>query len=260
MSDELVLTELVDGVGVVTFNRPDRHNAMNDEMSDVARRAMNWALTAPGIRCVLLRGNGPSFCSGRDTTQLGMRVEGEADYDFVRRAQQTRLDMLESPRPVVAAVQGAALGGGMEIALAADIRVAATTARFGMPEVGFGLVPDTGGTQVLTRLIGPARAKLIVIGGERIDAETALAWGIVEKVVAPDALADESMALARRIAAAPPMAVSMAKLLIDQAVTGSIRDGFVGELNAQVALFASADYQEARAARREGRPPIYRGQ
>ncbi|MDO8364066.1 MAG: enoyl-CoA hydratase/isomerase family protein [Actinomycetota bacterium] len=256
---DLVHTELVDGVGIVTFNRPDRHNAMDDEMSDVSKKAMRWALTAPAVRCILLRGNGKSFCSGRDTSVLGHRAGGESDYDFVRRHQQIRLETLESQKVVIAALKGGVIGGGMEMALAADIRIADTTARFALPEVGFALVPDTGATQLLPRLVGPARAKLIIIGGERIDAQTAYEWGLVEKLVAPDELDDTALALATRIAGLSPLAVAQAKQLIDQSHTGSLRDGFSGELHAQVAMFTSADYQESKAARREGRPPHYEG-
>ena len=163
-NSDLVLTELVDGVGIVTFNRPDRHNAMDDEMSDVSKKAMRWALETPEVRTVLLRGNGKSFCSGRDTSVLGHRAGGESDYSFVRRHQTIRQDTVDSPKVVIAALKGGVIGGGMETALAADIRICDTTAKFGLPEVGFALVPDTGATQLLPRLIGAGRAKLMIIG------------------------------------------------------------------------------------------------
>lgn len=258
-NSDLVLTELVDGVGIVTFNRPDRHNAMDDEMSDVSKAAMRWALETPEVRTVLLRGNGKSFCSGRDTSVLGHRAGGESDYTFVRRHQTIRQDTVDSPKMVVAALKGGVIGGGMEMALAADIRICDTTAKFGLPEVGFALVPDTGATQLLPRVIGPGRAKLMIIGGQRIDGTTAYEWGLVEQLVQPEELDDVALTLAKKIAALSPLAVGMAKGLIDQAHAGSFRDGLVGELNAQVAMFTSADYQESKAARREGRTPIYEG-
>jgi enoyl-CoA hydratase len=256
---ELVHRELHGAVGIVTFDRPDRHNAMDDEMSEQARQAIRWALAEPAARAVLLRGVGKSFCSGRDTTQLGHRAGGETDFEFVQRAQQIRLEMIECQKPIVAAVQGAALGGGMEIALAADVRIADTTAKFGLPEVGFGLVTDTGGSYLLPRLIGASKAKLMLITGERIDAQTALAWGVVDRLVEPTELQAAALALAERFAAAPPLAAAMAKQLVDKAMVSSPRDAFTAELHAQVALFASADYQEIKTARREGRPPVLGG-
>lgn len=256
---ELVLTELVDGVGIVTYNRPDRHNAMDDEMGAQAKKAMRWALDAPEVRTILLRGNGKSFCSGRDTTVLGHRAGGESDYSFVRRHQMIRQETVESPKMIIAALKGGVIGGGMETALAADIRVCDTTAKFGLPEVGFALVPDTGATQLLPRLIGPGRAKLMIIGGQRIDAATAYDWGLVEQLVQPEELDEVALTLAKKIAALSPLAVGMAKGLIEQAHAGTFRDGLVGELNAQVAMFTSADYQESKTARREGRTPQYEG-
>jgi enoyl-CoA hydratase/carnithine racemase len=246
---ETVLLSVADGVGTISFNRPARHNAIDDELARAWRAAVLDALADDAVRCVLLCGEGPSFCSGRDTAQLGQRAEGESDVAFVARAQEVRIALLESTKPVVAAVQGFALGGGFEAALGADMRVAADDAHFGFPEIGFGLVADTGGTQLLTPLIGPARAKYLLMTGDRIDAAQALAWGIVDWVVPPAELRDAALALARRLAAAPPAAVAFAKQLVDQAWAGSIRNGMRQEVAAQAALFASDDYRQLKARR-----------
>jgi enoyl-CoA hydratase/carnithine racemase len=246
---DLVLTALVDGVGVVSFNRPERHNALNDELGQSWRTAVVDALESPSVRCILLCGEGPSFCSGRDTAVLGHRAGGESDLTFVARAQEIRIALLESPKPVVAAVQGHALGGGFETALGADMRIAGDDAVFGFPEVGFGLVADTGGTQLLTPLIGPSRAKYLLMTGARIDAAQALAWGAVDWVVPAAELRDAALELARRLAAAPATAVGIAKQLVDQAWMGSIRNGMRQEVVAQATLFASDDYQQLKARR-----------
>jgi enoyl-CoA hydratase/carnithine racemase len=250
MDDAVVLTSTVDGVGMVSFNRPARHNAIDDELGRVWRTAVTDALADDAVRCLLLCGEGPSFCSGRDTAQLGERPGGETDVEFVSRAQEIRIALLESPTPVVAAVQGYALGGGFETALGADMRIAADDAVFAFPEVGYGLTADTGGTQLLTPLIGPAKAKYLLMTGARIDAAQALAWGIVDWVVPATDLREAARGLAAQLAAAPPTAVAFAKQLVDQAWAGSIRNGMRQEVVAQAALFASDDYQRIRAARR----------
>ena len=142
-----IVFELVSGVGIITLNRPDRHNAMNDEASALLGSTFQETLRNPDVRAILMRGAGKSFCSGRDTSVLGHRVQDESDYHFVRRHQEFRLTILESPKPVVAAVKGAAIGGGCEMALAADMRVASTDLKMALPEINYGLLPDTGGTQ-----------------------------------------------------------------------------------------------------------------
>ncbi len=259
MTEKLILTETVDHVGILTFNRPDKHNAFNDEMGEAFRAALGALSGDPEVRCILLRGAGRSFCSGRDVSVLGRRAQGESDFDFVRHHQDVRLMQLDAPKPVIAALRGYALGGGFEIALAADIRIAASDAEMALPEITYGLLPDTGGTQILTALIGPARTKYLVMTGRRLAAETALQWGVVDFIVAPEALDDEALALARDIAAKPPLALALAKQLVDHLHGAAIRNGFRQELMAQTALFKTEDYQEARRALREQRPPDYKG-
>ena len=145
------------------------------------------------------------------------------------------------------------------MALAADIRVSSTDLKMALPEINYGLLPDTGGTQYLTNLIGPSRTKYLVMSGARIDAETALAWGAVDFVVAPETLDARAMEIAANLAAKPPIALAMAKSMIDQGMAGAVRNGITQELLAQTALFKSEDYAEARAALREARRPVYKG-
>lgn len=254
-----ILLEIRSGVGIITLNRPDRHNAMNDEASALLASLFAKALQSSEVRAILLRGAGKSFCSGRDTAVLGHRAQDESDYHFVRRHQQLRLAILESPKPVVAAVKGAAIGGGCEMALAADMRVAATDLKMALPEINYGLLPDTGGTQYLTNLVGPARAKYMIMTGARIDAATALDWGAVDFVTEPEDVDAKALEIATELASKPPIALAMAKDMIDQGSAGAVRRGLVQELLAQTALFKTEDYAEARAALKEGRRPVYKG-
>ena len=248
-TEELVKVAHVDGVAVISFNRPERHNALNDEMSSLWRKVVREAIVDPSVRCILLRGEGKSFSSGRDVTQLGSRTDGESDLSFVRRHQDIRLDVLDAPKPVVAAVKGYVFGGAFEIALSSDMRVCASDALFAFPEINYGLVADTGGSQMLTPLIGPSKSKYLHFTGERIDAATALEWGVVDWVVEPDEVESRAMALATKLAAAPPSAIQVAQQLIDQAWAGAIRNGMRQELLAQVSLFAGEEYAQTKAAR-----------
>jgi enoyl-CoA hydratase len=256
---DLVKVETIEGVRIITLNRPERHNAVNDEMSEDLAIAFSDALEDSNAISILLRGEGKSFCSGRDVTVLGHRARDESDFHFVLRAQLSRLRQLDSPKPIVAAVKGAAIGGGCEMALAADVRVSSTDLKMALPEINYGILPDTGGTQLMTALIGPSRTKYMVLSGERIDAATALSWGAVDFVVEPEALDQRAFEIARTFASKPPIALAMGKHMVDQMHMGAIRNGIAQELFAQTALFQSEDYKEARAAIREKRQPRYRG-
>jgi enoyl-CoA hydratase len=254
-----ILSEIRGHVGVLTLNRPERHNAFNDEMGDAYARTMESLIADDSVRCIVLLANGKSFSTGRDTGVLGHRAQGESDFAFVRRWQEMRLAHAEAAKPIVAAVRGYVMGGGFETALSADMRIAASDAVFSMPEINYGLLPDTGGSQFLTLLIGAARAKYLVLSGRHIDASTALAWGLVEFVVPPEELDAEAISLATELASKPPMALAMGKQMVDQYARAAVRGGMQQELLAQTALFKTEDYAEAKAARRENRTPNYTG-
>lgn len=256
---DTILTRTENGVRVISYNRPERHNAIDDAMGDAFRIAFRDAVEDQSVRAILLRGEGKSFCSGRDVSVLGHRERDESDFDFVRRHQDGRLAMQDSPKPVVAALKGGVIGGGCEGALCADIRVSDDTLKMALPEINFGLLPDTGGTQMLAALIGMSRAKAMVLTGDRIDAKTAYEWGAVDFLVAPDELDEFALDLAMKLASKPPIALAMGKQMIDQMHGPAIRNGTRQELLAQTALFLTEDYREARAAHREGRKPVYKG-
>lgn len=248
-SSDVAFERRVGAVAEISFNRPHRHNALDDELVRTWSALVKAALDDADVRCILLRGEGRSFSSGRDTAQLGHRADGESDLAFVARAQDARLAMLTARKPIVAALKGYVFGGAFETALSADMRIAATDAVFAFPEITFGLVADTGGTQLLTPLVGPSKAKYLLLSGARIDAPTAHAWGLVDWLVEPDELDRRALELASELAAAPPQAAAMTKLLVDQAWAGSIRNGIAQELLAQVALFAGDEHRATKAAR-----------
>lgn len=256
---ELILSEREGALRILTLNRPDRHNAMDDAMSALFRAALDEALDESESSTILIRAAGKSFCSGRDTQVLGRRARDESDFHFVRRHQEGRLRMQESAKPIVAALKGGAIGGGCELALAADVRIADTTLKMALPEILYGVLPDTGGTQMMTALIGPSRTKYMVMSGKPIDAATALEWGAVDFVVPPEELDAKALEVARDIAAKPPINLALAKELVNLMHGPTIRTGTRAELYAQSYLFKTDDYQEARAAHREKRAPSYRG-
>jgi enoyl-CoA hydratase/carnithine racemase len=256
---DLVTYEIREAVGVVSLNRPERHNAWNDELARALRATLREAMKDRAVRAILLRGEGRSFSSGRDTGQIGQRARGESDHTFVRAAQEFGLEFFETPKPTVVAMKGYNFGGALELCLRCDIRIGSTDLVVAMPEILFGLIPDTGGTQLLTAVVGPGRAKEIVMTGGRVDAKTAYEWGIVNRLVEPERLDAETFAIARGLAAGPPLALSIAKALINDAWAGQIRSGTRQELLAQALLFTTADYREAREARAEKRSPKYQG-
>ena len=245
---------VADGVATISLNRPERHNAIDDELYEGLVRAWEEVLADPAARVILLRGEGRSFCSGRDVAQLGRRAPGESDLVFIREHIHTRIMELDSPKPVIAALRGNVLGGGLEMALGADIRVAATDLRMAFPEIRYGLMTDTGGSPLATMLAGPSRAKWMLMTGRPVDAGRALAWGLVDEVVSPGEVDEVAVALARDIAAGPPDALAMIKQTVDGLWHGALHAALRAELLAQVALFGGEDYQARKRARLNGDP------
>jgi enoyl-CoA hydratase/carnithine racemase len=230
------------GVAIISLNRPRVHNAINSALRGQLWGALEGAVADPGVRCIVLRGEGKSFCSGIDVGELGHDHAVEGDLDFVRAVQRRTKLILDAPKPVIAALKGAVLGGGLELALAADIRLAARDTRLALPEVRFGLVTEAS-SQILTALIGPSRAKYLVMSGEAIDAEQAEHWGLVDLLCEPGEVDDAAAALAARLAEAPALTLALAKQLIDQAWAERVRAGMAQELLAQSLLFNSEGFR-----------------
>jgi 2-(1,2-epoxy-1,2-dihydrophenyl)acetyl-CoA isomerase len=250
-----------DGVATIELARPEKRNALNaqafTELGDAAERASE----DPGIRVVVVRGQGPSFCAGIDVALLGQLAgtRGARFRSFVRTAQRPFEILAQMDKPAVASVQGHAVGAGFQLALACDLRLLADDASLAILEVRFGLIPDLGGPHRLTRLVGPARAKEIVWTGRTLRSEEAERLGLANRVVVPEALAKETDAFARELAAAPPLPVSLTKALINRAEETPLETELEREAQAQATCIDSEDHREAVAAFLEKRSPRFAG-
>ena len=258
MTDSIKM-EVTAAVAVIALNRPARHNAMDNAMSAAFGEAISAAQEDSAVRAILLRGEGKSFCTGRDTAALGVRAPGVSDFAHVSKSQKRKFQILDSQKPFIAAIRGYAIGGGCELALQCDIRVASATAQFSLPEIDHGIITDGGGSVITAAVAGASRAKYLLMTGERIDAAQALAWGMVDFVVDDADLDARALEIASKIAARPPIHVAMAKQLIDGVHGDQIRRGIREELVAISALYKTEDRQEARAARAEKRDPVFKG-
>ncbi len=245
-------------VATLALDRPEVHNALSMALCEALLDALERIAADAAVRVVVLEGRGPSFCSGADLKERrGKPADWLSRHNRAIGAAARALAAL--PQPVVAALHGYALGGGAELVLACDLRVAAEGSRIGFPEVTLGIIPGAGGTQRLPRLVGPAVAKELIFTGRRIDAAEALRLGLVTEVVPDAQLGAAARALAGRIAAAAPLAVAAAKQAIDLGLEAGLPAGLALEFRSQLALYASADWQEGLAAFAERRPPQFRG-
>ena len=260
LSDKpLVLYRVEDGVAVISLNNPGRHNAIGSVMAGQSNEAWRRAQADPEVRAIIIRGEGPSFCSGKDVSELGSRAPGVSNYAHVRNSQNHKFETLDSPKPVIAAVRGYAIGGGCERALMADIRVCGESAKFGLPEINHGIMTDGGGTAITAAIAGPARAKYMVMTGELVCAQQAMQWGLVDFLVPDDEVDALALKIAKQIAAQPPMHIQVAKRLCDVVHGEDIRRGIQEELLAIALLYSTQDRQEVLAARRENRKPAFKG-
>ena len=262
MSDTVKLT-IEDGVAVVSLNRPDRHNAFNDEMDARFFEVMESLRDNPDVRCVVWRGEGKSFSSGRDTKELGQRAKGESDLEFIEAGHRKTTVLWEMPVPIVVALKGYALGGSFERALLCDIRIASEHAKFGQLFVKLGLMADVTGYWRLPQLVGYAKAAELLFTGDTVDAAEAERIGLVSRVLPADELLPAAHELAGRIAANPPQAVRYIKEGLRRAVGRAYTE--LPEVSSFVAnglahLFTTKDHQEAAAAFMEKRAPIFTGE
>jgi enoyl-CoA hydratase/carnithine racemase len=226
-----------DGVVLVTLDRPPLNalsRALLTELGDVAEALAD----DPTVKAVVVTGAGKALAAGADIAEFGDQRAAEEISAVFRRA----LDAVAAiPRPVIAAVHGFALGGGMELALACDLRVAGESARFGQPEILLGIIPGAGGTQRLPRLIGPARAKELVWSGRQVRADEALAIGLVDRVVPADEVVSAALEWAGQLARGAVVAMGLAKRAIDRGLDGSLSDGLSIEADAFVEVFGTKD-------------------
>jgi enoyl-CoA hydratase len=257
MSEPRILVERHGRIVTLTLNRPDKLNAIDSPMLDALDQALAGIEADTACRAVVLTGAGRAFSAGADIKEW----TALAPLDFARTWGQrghALFDRLAALRPpVLAAINGIAFGGGLELALCADIRIASTAARFALPEVTIGTLPGWGGTQRLPRLIGAGRAKHMILSGQPVDAARAELFGLVSEVVEEGALMARAQALARTIAGNAPIAVQAAKRVIDAGLPTS--PGAILEGDAGVMCGHTDDAAEGRASFLERRPPRYQG-
>lgn len=245
------------GVLTLTIDRPERRNALTPDVWRALAAQLEMARREASVDVVVVTGVGEkAFAAGTDVSYLRQR----SIADVLDGLAQEVYDAIERlPKPVIAAVNGAALGGGCELALACDIRIASTTACFGQPEVNLGIIPGAGGTQRLVRVVGLGWGKELLLTGRTIDAQEALRIGLVTRLAEPETLLDEARALAQELRKKGPLALALVKTTSQSALGGDRHTAMLLERFAQAVLTASADAREGLAAFLEKRPPIYRG-
>jgi enoyl-CoA hydratase len=258
MAYENISLSVEEGIAILKVNRPKVLNALNRATLLEIQRALKELEKDPGVRVLIITGEGEkAFVAGADISEMAPMNPKEA-LEFSKLGHETLSLLEEFPCPVIAAVNGYALGGGLELVLACDIILASENARLGLPEVTLGICPGFGGTQRLPRLIGKARAKELIFTGEMIDAKKAYEYGIVNKVVPQDKLLDEAKEIARKIAKNGPLAVRTAKRLVEMGLETSLRNGETMEMEAWANLFATEDQKEGMRAFLEKRKPEFK--
>jgi enoyl-CoA hydratase/carnithine racemase len=263
MTYECLLYEVKDGIATLTLNRPERLNALGGTLRQDLHDAVIRAGADPEVRVMVVTGAGKGFCSGGDVKAMGEAKAGQRERPLLEKIapgrDRTLLAMREAPQPIIAAVNGAAAGAGMNLALGCDLRIASTAAKFTQAFVKRGLHPDWGGTYFLPRVVGMAKACEMIFTGEVIDAAEALRLGIVSRVVAPEELLPTAYEVARRIAAGPPVAIRLAKRSLYANEDLDLRGALQMETMAQNICFETEDATEGIRAFGEKRAPIFKG-
>jgi 2-(1,2-epoxy-1,2-dihydrophenyl)acetyl-CoA isomerase len=250
----------VDGpVATLTLDRPESLNALTIPMKVAMRGALERLAGDRAVRAVILTGAGRAFCAGQDLAERALPDAPPLDVELRDRYNPLVRAIRSMGQPVIAAVNGVAAGAGASIAFACDLRIAADDARFVLAFGRIGLVPDSGATWTLPRLVGPARAAEIALVGDPVSAEEALRIGLVNRVVPADRLLDEARAMAGRIAAGAPLANALTKAALARSATIDLDEALEGEAKLQGIAGASADHAEGLAAFREKREPRFTG-
>jgi len=263
MTYKCLLYGVQDRVATLTLNRPERLNALGDTLREDLYDAITKCAADPGVRALVITGAGRGFCSGGDVKSMSERDQAGPSSSVNERLAPIRdrvvLAMRDCPKPIIAAVNGAAAGAGMNLALACDLRIASTAAKFSQAFVKRGLTPDWAGSWFLPRLVGMAKACELIFTGDSIDATEALRLGIVNAVTAPEALMNEAYALAGKIAAGPPVAIQLAKRALYHNQDVDLRAGLEFETFAQGVCRETEDAKEGVKAFVEKRAPVFRG-
>ncbi|MGJ3402320.1 enoyl-CoA hydratase/isomerase family protein [Glutamicibacter sp. Je.9.36] len=255
VNEQLVLRNDSDGAVLLVINRPQAHNAMNKHVIERIHELLDDIEADESARVVIFTGAGEkSFVAGADINELIARMP----IDALEAKMQKLYDRIaQFPKPTIAAVNGFAFGGGHELALSCDIRIASTEAQFALPETGLGIIPGAGGTQRLARVIGIGRATDMILTGRRLTAEQALQAGLITELVDPAELLDAAAKLARKVASKGPLALKLAKLVISRGFDVDHETGMLLEQLAQALAYSSAQKQEGTSAFIEKRRPDF---
>ncbi len=255
---ETITVEKRGKVAVLTINRPDKLNALNSTVHAEGVAALEQLRKDDSVRVVVITGSGQkSFIAGADISEFAGQTPVTQRDLFNEKTFFNSIDIF--PKPVIAMINGFCLGGGNELSLACDIRIASDNARFGQPEINLGLIPGGGGTQRLTRLVGEGRAMEMILTGDMIDAETALKYGLVSHVFAQAELEERTMALADKLAEKAPIALQLCKEAVKFASKSNLDEGLRREVDLFAICFSTEDKQEGVAAFLEKRKPEFKG-
>ena len=260
MKYESITLEIQDGIALLVINRPKQLNALNQATLTEFSAAIDELAANDSVRVVMITGSGDrAFVAGADIREFEAIKHASDGTRLSQHAHAVFQKVVDLPKPVIAAINGFALGGGLELALACDIRLAADTATLGLPEITLGIMPGWGGTTRLTRILGPGLTKLFVFGGERLSATDAQAAGIVERVYPAKDLMNEARALATRLAGLPPLALAAAKQSINRSHDMSLADANQHESLLFGQLCVTEDAREGARAFVEKRPAVWKG-
>ena len=258
-TDDRLRLDIDGAVATITNDNPDKHNAFDDAMDQRLFEILGQLRGRPEVRCVIWRGEGKSWSSGRDVGSIGNLKVELSHHELMRRGHRGIQQLWEMDAAVIVACKGWVMGGSFQRALLCDIRVAAHDTRFRLPEVGHGVIPDTGGVAILQQMCGPGVVSDMVLTGRIVSAEEALALGIVSRVVPLDELDATVNEMAAQIAAAPAVTVKLAREVIRHLSVPAVRASMADEMIYQTFLNRSDDFAELRAARDEGREPRFTG-
>lgn len=264
MSYQDVILKRDSGWVEITINRPEKLNSLREQTAEEILGILNDVEHDRGVRAVILLGSEKAFCTGIDTSEF--QIEDNSYFDFYRFRKRSRKvnrlfrEIGSFTKPLIAAIEGFALGGGLELALVGDIIVAGANAKFGLPEIKLGMMPGGGGTQTLPRLIGKPLAKELMWTGRRISAAEAERYRIVNHVTEQGWAIDKAREIAKSISENAPISVMMTKSVIDRGVDMSLPDGFEAEGDASFLLYFTKDRDEGLKAFREKRHPAFRGE
>ena len=257
MAYETLIVERMDAVELIRLNRPEALNALNDKLMDELTAALDAAEADEGVRAIVITGSERAFAAGADIKEMASKTYPQTlSEDFITRNWER---VTRCRKPVIAAVSGYALGGGCELAMMCDFIIASDTAKFGQPEITLAVMPGAGGTQRLTRLIGKSKAMDMILTGRMMDAAEAERAGLVSRVVAKEALLEEALKAAAKIAEQAPLATMLAKEMVGAAYETTLSQGVKLERRLFQSLFAFEDQKEGMAAFVEKRKPTFTG-